>query len=227
MATMTSDAVAAGPPGRLAPALVRRRRRVLRAARTLVAEQGLEALTMRQLAVEAEMSVATLYNLIGGRDEILRALGVSFLEELDEAFVQLRARTPLERARELLTAVLDTVTRELPKSLLLVVLSDPQLYANLVPSWQPDQALADELGAMVAGGMLTNELSTRKIAREVWRMLMAYLRLWAAESIDERQLRAAVLYNLDIYLLAMATPAGRKRLLAHARSLQGHLTVSL
>jgi AcrR family transcriptional regulator len=227
MAAMTSDAAAADPPGRMAPALARRRHRVLRAARALVAEQGLEALTMRQLAVEADMSVATLYNLIGGRDEILRALGEYFLEELDEAFVQLRARTPLERARELLTTVIDTVTRELPKPVLLLVLSDAQLYTNLVPSWQPDQALADELGAMVTAGVLTNELSISKIAREVWRMLMAHLRLWAAGSMDEHQLRAAVLYNLDLYLLAMAAPASRKRLLGHARSLQRHLTVSL
>jgi AcrR family transcriptional regulator len=75
-------------------ARVRNRWRVLRAARALVAQQGLEALTMRQLAVEAEMSVASLYNLIGGRDEIVRALGMYFLEELDEASSNSRRRTP-------------------------------------------------------------------------------------------------------------------------------------
>jgi AcrR family transcriptional regulator len=182
---------------------------------------------MRQLALEADMSVTTLYNLIGGRDEIVRALGVYFLEELDEAFVQLRARTPLERARELLIVVIDTVVEELPKSMLLAVLSDAHMYTSLVPSRLPDQALADELGAMVAAGMLTSELSISKIAKEVWRMHMAYLRLWAADSIDEDQLRAAVLYNLDLYLLAMATPASRKDLLAHARSLEGGLSVSV
>jgi AcrR family transcriptional regulator len=224
---MTSDAVSPDPSGRLAPALARRRRRVLRAARALVAEQGLEALTMRQLALEADMSVATLYNLIGGRDEIVRALGMYFVEELDEAFLQLKARTPLERARELLTTVSDTVTNELPKSVLLAVLSDAQLYTNLIPSWQPVQALADELGAMVAAGLLTNELSRSKIAKEVWRIHMAYLRLWSTDSIDEGQLRAATLYHLDLCLLAVATPASRKRLLAHARSLQGDLPETL
>jgi AcrR family transcriptional regulator len=63
---------------------------------------------MRQLALEAEVSVASLYNLIGGRDEIVRALGLYFLEELDETFVHLQAHTPLERARELLTSVIDS-----------------------------------------------------------------------------------------------------------------------
>jgi AcrR family transcriptional regulator len=182
---------------------------------------------MRQLALEADMSVATLYNLIGGRDQIVRALGMYFVEELDEAFIQLKARTPLERARELLTTVSDTVTTELPKSLLLAVLSDPQLYTNLIPSWQPKQALADQLAAMVAAGLLTNELSMTKMAKEVWRTHMAYLRLWATGSIDQRQLRAATLYHLDLCLLAVATPASRKRLLTHARSLQGDLPETL
>jgi AcrR family transcriptional regulator len=124
MVAMAGDALTAETPRRQAPARVRNRRRVLRAARALVAEQGLEGLTMRQLAVEAEMSVASLYNLIGGRDEIVRALGMYFLEELDEAFVQLKAHNPLERARELLIAVVDAVTKELPKSVLLALLSE-------------------------------------------------------------------------------------------------------
>jgi AcrR family transcriptional regulator len=223
MAAMAGDALTAETPRRQAPARVRNRRRVLRAARALVAQQGLEALTMRQLAVEAEMSVASLYNLIGRRDEIVRALGIYFLEELDELFVQLRAQDPLERARELLIAVADAVTKELPKSVLLALLSDAQLYTRLVPSWQPSAALADELRAMVATGMLTNELSVSLIAKQVWRMHMAYLRQWAAGSIDQQVLRAAILYNLDLCLLAVATPANRKPLLTHARSLQRHL----
>jgi AcrR family transcriptional regulator len=227
MAAMTSDAVSADTQRRLPPLPVRNRRRVLRAARALVAEHGLEALTMRQLALEAEVSVASLYNLIGGRDEIVRALGLYFLEELDETFVHLQAHTPLERARELLTSVIDSVSKELPKSVLLAVLSDAELYTNLVPSWRPPDALADELRAMVSAGLLTNELSISKIAKEVWRTHMAYLRRWAAGSLDERQLRAAILYNLDLCLLAVATPANRKRLLAHARSLQGDLPETL
>jgi AcrR family transcriptional regulator len=199
----------------------------LRAAKALVEEQGIEALTIRQLALEAEVSTASLYNLIGGRDEIVRALGLYFMEELDQAFIQLKARTPLERARELLTAVADTVTQELPKSVLLAVLSDSQLYTNLIPTWQPKDALAGELDAMVAAGLLTNDLSIPRMSKEIWRIHMAYLRQWAIGSLDEDQVRAAVLYHLDLCLLAVATPAGRKRLLVHARSLQDDLPETL
>jgi AcrR family transcriptional regulator len=227
MAAMSGDTASADPPTRLPPVRVRNRRRVLRAARALVEKQGIEALTIRQLALEAEVSTASLYNLIGGRDEIVRALGMYFMEELDETFIQLKARTPLERARELLTAVADIVTQELPKSVLLAVFSDAQLYTNLIPSWQPSDALAGEIRTMVRAGMLTNDLSIPRISKEIWRIHMAYLRQWAIGSLDEDQLRAAVLYHLDLCLLAVATPASRKRLLAHARSLQDDLPETL
>jgi len=195
----------------------------MRAAHALVTKDGLEALTMRRLAVEADVSVATLYNLIGGRDDVVRALGLYFLEELQEAFLQVEASDPLKRARELLTVVIDAIVKELPPALLLKLLSDAQLHAELRPSWVPDAALADALQAMVAAGMLTRDLSVSLISKQVWWAQRSHLQLWAAGILDERELRAAVLHDLDLRLLAIATPAARERLLDHARLLEREL----
>ena len=189
----------------------------------MVTKDGLEALTMRRLAVEADVSVATLYNLIGGRDDVVRTLGLYFLEELQEAFLQVEASDPLKRARELLTVVIDAVVKELPPALLLKLLSDAQLHAELRPSWVPDAALADALQAMVAAGMLSRDLSVSLISKQVWWAQRSHLQLWAAGILDERELRAAVLHDLDLRLLAIATPAARERLLDHARSMEREL----
>src|ERR1700742_1220485 len=108
------------------PARVRNRRRVLRAARALVAQHGLTELTMRRLAVEADVSVATLYNLIGGRDDIVRALGLYFLEGLEEAYALVETHDPLDWARQILTLVVDKISAELPPAMLLSLLSDAQ-----------------------------------------------------------------------------------------------------
>ena len=51
-----------------------RRRRILEAARNLIATGGMQALSMRKLAAESGLAVTTLYNLYGSRDEILFAL---------------------------------------------------------------------------------------------------------------------------------------------------------
>jgi AcrR family transcriptional regulator len=196
---------------------------VLRAARTLVAARGLEALTMKELALEADVSVASLYNLIGGRDDVVRALGLYLLEELDDAFVHVKAGDPIDRAQKLLITVIDTVIEDLPQPLVLVLLSDVRLYSNLKPPLQPSKALTDAIQAMVDAGMLNNELSINLITKQVWWSHTAYLRQWADGFLNERELRAATLHSLDVCLLAMATLPVRDRLLKHARSLERDL----
>jgi AcrR family transcriptional regulator len=223
MAAVSRDTKTTEPPRRQEPARLRNRRRVLRAARTLVAAQGLEALTMRELALEADVSVASLYNLIGGRDDVVRALGLYLLEELDDAFVHVKAGDPIDRAQKLLITVIDTVIEDLPQPLILVLLSDLRLYSNLKPPLQPSKALTDAIEAMVDAGMLNNDLSINLITKQVWWSHTAYLRQWADGFLNERELRAATLHSLDVCLLAMATPPVRDRLLKHARSLEKDL----
>jgi AcrR family transcriptional regulator len=223
MTAVSGDAKTTEPPRRQAPARLRNRRRVLRAARALVAARGLEGLTMRELALEADVSVASLYNLIGGRDDVVRALGFYLLEELDDAFVHVKADDPIERAQKLLNTVIDTVIKDLPQPLVLVLLSDVRLYSNLQPPMQPSKALTHAIEAMVDAGMLTNDLPINLIAKQVWWSHTTYLRQWADGFLNERELRAATLHSLDVCLLAMATQPVRDRLLHHARSLEKHL----
>ena len=53
-----------------------RRARILQAARRLIARRGVQRLNMRDLAQEARVSVPTVYNLIGGKQEsAIRACG--------------------------------------------------------------------------------------------------------------------------------------------------------
>lgn len=178
---------------------------------------------MRRLAVEADVSVATLYNLIGGRDDVVRALGFYFLEELQEALLQVETTDPLKRARELFTVVIEAIVKELPPALLLKLLSDAQVHTEMRPTWEPNTSLEDAMQAMVAAGILSRELSVGVISKQVWWAQVAHLQLWAVGILNERQLRAAVLHELDLCLLAIATPAARERLLDHARSLEREL----
>ena len=60
-----------------------RRQQILEAARTLLSRGGIGALSMRKLAEEASLSVNTLYNLWGTREEILRALTLDARERME------------------------------------------------------------------------------------------------------------------------------------------------
>ena len=50
-----------------------RRTRILEAAREIIADRGYEALTMRDLALASRVTVPTIYNLIGSKEQVLSA----------------------------------------------------------------------------------------------------------------------------------------------------------
>jgi AcrR family transcriptional regulator len=180
---------------------------------------------MRQLALEAGMSVATLYNLIGGRDEIIRALWVDVIGDLDRAVDDLNvtSKDPLDRARQILTLATEAATKEVPRALLFALLSEPTLYRDLRPRFRPQEMLAEAMDAMVGAGMLTEELSVVVIAKQVWSSQANYLRQWAAGALNKQQVLDAVMHQFDLCLIGLATPTTRIRLLDDARSRENDL----
>src|SRR5215216_6750354 len=85
----------------------RRRRRILDAAAQLVEADGLDGLTMRRLSEAAGVSYATVYNLIGSKEDVLVALLRSGLEDLGAQLAAVASRDPLDRARALVAGVVD------------------------------------------------------------------------------------------------------------------------
>ena len=61
----------------------KRRERILEQARKMLAEGGFEALNLRDLAGVSGVTVPTLYNLIGNKAEILRALVLGSFAEYE------------------------------------------------------------------------------------------------------------------------------------------------
>ena len=61
----------------------KRRNRILAQARTLLAVHGFEALNLRDLARLAAVTVPTIYNLLGNKEEVLVALFAEVLGEIE------------------------------------------------------------------------------------------------------------------------------------------------
>ena len=61
----------------------KRRARIVTEARRLLARGGFEALNLRDLARQAELTVPTIYNLIGKKDDVLFALAAEVLTEIE------------------------------------------------------------------------------------------------------------------------------------------------
>ena len=62
-----------------------RRQRILRSAAAHLAAKGLEALSMTGIAEASQVSVKTLYNLFGSRDELLLQAAADTLVDLDQS----------------------------------------------------------------------------------------------------------------------------------------------
>lgn len=62
--------------------MTKRRTTILREARNLIAGNGFDALRIRDLAARAGLTVPTIYNLIGGKDEILATIIRELVEQL-------------------------------------------------------------------------------------------------------------------------------------------------
>ena len=76
----------------------KRRIRLLAEARRLLANGGFEALNLRELARLADVTVPTIYNLIGKKEDVLLALGASVLTEIEARIAPVRVADPLTLA---------------------------------------------------------------------------------------------------------------------------------
>ena len=76
----------------------KRRARLLAEARALLTAGGFEAMNLRDLARRSEVTVPTIYNLIGNKEEVLVALFAEALAEIEARVHTVKADTPLALA---------------------------------------------------------------------------------------------------------------------------------
>jgi AcrR family transcriptional regulator len=185
---------------------------VLNAASELLAEGGVEALTMRSLAARADIPVATIYRYFANREEIIAAYLDHELEQIDQAVVT--AVLGLERV----------TVRSLAEAVALAHMRHHQAHPEGVPVWfggrlnsavldrvrELDARLATSLRSVTAGaGLLsgTPTFNAELIVRLFDRMFeFVFL---ATRTAEEQE--TIVMTFVDIiatYLERFATPAG-------------------
>jgi len=74
----------------------KRRQRILSVARKTLARDGVDGLTVRQLASEAGITVPTIYNLVGNKDDLLRLLLDELVSRTEQALEKVEGEDPIE-----------------------------------------------------------------------------------------------------------------------------------
>lgn len=195
-----------------------RRGRILDAARRLIASGGSAGLSMRKLAQEAGLSVTTLYNLFGARDDILIALiadGIESMVDVLEREAPL-AEDPLERCR----AIITVSTRHIANNEAIYRPVMVATYECLSLEQQRGDTIADRAAGMqetairaaVEQGLLRDFLDPAELGRQIYHGYELACVHWAYGRLDEAGFRARALYGLYVALLAVATSETRPRL---------------
>ncbi len=218
--------------------LAARRQRILDAARTLLAEGGAEALSMRKLAREAQLSVTTLYNLVGSRDEILEALIEDSAERVGStAEVAKHPKDPVSRLR---AHVEDTVSFtlgnvELSRSM---ILAQYDRGGRVTTALRASEANRRDLGAFglfftqakeatrelldeaIESGLLRDDIDPSLLWGAIWSATQLPLLAWAQGQSDAEEFRAQTLYRVNLVLLAIASDEVRPALVKEMRKLE-------
>lgn len=144
----------------------RRRAAILDAARWLIADRGVDKLVIADIAARADVSVATIYNLVGTRDRLLIAV-------LDDAVEQVRQRLASGPTNEGVEGCLDVV-RAACETVLADALTVRTVIAS-VGSAAPDVwlteglegAIRERVDAAVAAGCLDQTIAAGSIAQSI------------------------------------------------------------
>ena len=205
-----------------------RRQRILESARKLLADAGQDGLSMRKLAKEASLSVTTLYNLVGSREDILRAL----IEDSAERFAS-PVTVPASSGDSLARTVqaFDSVLRYFVDD---AAVLKPLIVAKFATGYL-EELRKEEHGLYLRGakdsvrgclldalaeGQIQDVVSPDFLEAQFYVGLELALDRWAFGFLDEDEFRAKSLCGAYLTLLAVASPENRPQLEKELRKLE-------
>jgi AcrR family transcriptional regulator len=169
------------PPGLRERGKRRRTERILDAALELLREDPEGNLTVERIADRAEVSPMTVFNLVGNREQLWRAMADRALESLDVESIT--ADEPQERARR----IVDAVVR--------VLRSDAAVFRALLSGWShgghvlthdPTNALIQCLQDAADAGRIRPDVNLRLHGEVMSAGIIGTIQQWTAGLLTDR-----------------------------------------
>jgi len=205
-----------------------RRTRIIECAAGLIADGGDQALTLRDLAGAAGVTVPTIYNLIGSREDVVVEVVTDAMDQMDAELSRLSEERGIEHGLAAVDACFDLILAR--KTLYRAVFRALfEMEATAVPQWmgrmfrRGGEVMEQAILRAVRDRDLRGDLEPLPLAHNAFHALQATIRMWAVGALDTRNSRARSRYAYLTTLLADATPKGRKRLLAMLRDAEATL----
>ena len=180
-----------------------RRAAIMESARQMIAEKGYEAITIRELAEACRVSVPTLYNQFGRKDQLLAAA-------IEDHFVREPGQDSIKTnliGLDRIFAIFDFITNQF--------LEAPAFHRRLLEAFGSldsvqqvqrsiTESLAHEITCELSGMQQRKELApwvdVELLAGQVTTAFVSSTILWGSGGIKENQLTASVQYGTGLVL---------------------------
>jgi AcrR family transcriptional regulator len=180
-----------------------RRARILGAIRELLRERPNETPTVERIAELADLSPATVFNLLGPREQQWDALCEELLRELDAGLSCVAAaEDPRERARRV---VGETVGLFVADAAVFKHLVNSSGRSGVLLQENPVPRLRAEVRLAQAAGMLRPDLHVEALVGHIATAAGGALRQWAAGQISDAEFRKRARFAVDLVFAAAAT----------------------
>ena len=184
-----------------------RKARILAAARKLLAEGGYERLTVKNLASEADLSVPTIYNLVGKRHDVLvQAMN-------DHTIAMCKTAKDKEKYPHFVMALADlyaNLAKAYPEFIKATTIAYFSGNDQLFNPWHDCGVglIVASLAESQRAGLLRPGMTPEKIGRRCSAAISMSVYEWAIGSISKDELRAELAYAAgDSLMRALTLPA--------------------
>ena len=225
-----SDSVSIAPEasiGRREQAKAERRSRIVQATYALLREVGMDGISIKLVAERAEVSAATVYNLFGTKNAILKQVLDLDLEQFEIRVARLKSADALQRIFDAVH-VAARLYQEDPGFYRATMLVRPVADAPDVYAARRDPRLAfwrSMVEGAVAEGHLRRDVNDEVLGTLLNHITAGVLGDWIAQVISVRQLEREICFGFAVALHAFATAQAEPVLSARIAEMQASLSV--
>lgn len=188
-----------------------RRTAIIKAARRIIGEKGAAGLSMRHLAEQAQVSLATPYNLFGSKQAILKALFDEDFEALKQVIQSNLDQHPLDQILMLAPQVVNFVGQQVDteRALMQLLVQQPDdLYKAA------REARHEVLTALVTdiqqAGYIKAEIVPSTLGHLLGRLIFSHLQYWAHGQYSLAELESDLHLHFSLLLQQVATEEHRQ-----------------
>jgi AcrR family transcriptional regulator len=209
-------------PSRREQSKASRRDAIFDAARDLLRD-GAAGSSAEHIARRAGVSTATVYNLIGPRDQLLGGLLSHLFAELNARVAPFEDGDALTCAEAIVTHSVALFCEDAPLWRRVVHEANGSYAARVAPYivTQPIDLMIGAMRRAKAAGQLTRTVDPDAAALQIYASYNGALFLWAGERFTDGNFLDQARSGLWIVIAALGAPAARRRALCELRSHHG------